>query len=179
MHSKTSFLFVAVLLSGLFLFSCTRKEIDGYSGMGKTPVYAALETLNDIRSLPPQDVAESGPIFLLDTLFFMVEQKKGIHVFNIKDSANIQNLVFLKIPAVTDFTIAGSRLYADSWRDLVTIDISDLQNIQLLDRQLNAFEPLLFPPLFNGPFECVDESKGAVIGWEDAELDNALCYTVF
>ncbi|HNL38701.1 MAG TPA: hypothetical protein PKH43_06200, partial [Saprospiraceae bacterium] len=94
------------------------------------------------------------------------------------DSANVQQLTFFQIPAVTDFTISGQRLYADSWRDLLTIDIGNLYDIRVLDRQKDVFSPLLFPPLYNGIFECVDESKGAVIGWEDAMLDDVRCTTV-
>jgi hypothetical protein len=41
-----------------------------------------------------------------------------------------------------------------------------------------VISPTLFPPLYNGYFECVDESKGAIIGWEDAVLDQAKCVTL-
>ena len=147
------------------------------AGPGKRPVYAPLSELNNITNSAPQPIGTTGTIFLRDTLFFMLEQKKGIHVFNVKDSSNVVALTFFKIPAVTDFSISGNRLYADSWKDLVTIDISDLYHIALLNRQKDVFEPLLYPPLYDGVFECVDESKGAVIDWEDAELENADCFT--
>jgi hypothetical protein len=172
----------ARLLAGLFfvactLASCTEKEPLGFSGLGKRPVYLPESQLSDIRNLPPQPVQQSGSIFLLDTLFFMVEFKRGIHVYRIGDSAEVRELTFFNIPAITEFSISGDRLYADSWRDLLTIDISNLYQIRLLDRQVRVIEPLLFPPQYNGFFECVDETKGAVIGWEDADLDNALCRT--
>lgn len=173
-------LFVLLLLcSALLLQSCVREEIERFSpGPGKRPVYLPVEALDDIRNLPPQPIEQSGTIFLRDTLFFMLEQKKGIHVFNVRDSANVYALTFFQIPAVTDFTVAGNRLYADSWRDLLTLDIGDLYHIQLLDRQTGVFEPLLFPPLYDGIFECVDESRGAVVGWEDVYLDAPNCMTV-
>ena len=136
-----------------------------------------LSELNNITNEAPQPIGTTGTIFLRDTLFFMLEQKKGIHVFNVKDSSNVVALTFFKIPAVTDFSISGNRLYADSWKDLVTIDISDLYHIALLSRQKDVFEPLLFPLLYEGYFECVDESRGAVIDWEDVELENADCFT--
>jgi hypothetical protein len=107
----------------------------------------------------------------------MLEQKRGIHVYSFRDSSNTRPLTFWKIPAVSDFSLSGDRLYADSWRDLVVIDISDLYQIREVGRQANVFDPALFPPLYDGYFECVDESKGAVVGWEDAELKAALCRT--
>ena len=170
--------FYALLLCCAAWSGCVKEEIEAYSGPGKRPVYIPVSELADIKNLTPQPIQQSGTIFLLDTLFFMLEQKKGIHVFNVKDSLNVVGLTFFEIPAVTDFTIAGNRLYADSWKDLVTIDISDLHHIREIDRQVNVFSPLLYPPLYDGIFECVDESKGAVVGWEDATLDNAYCRTV-
>lgn len=169
-------LFTCCLLLGL-LSACQKRERDYYDGLGKRPVYISANALLDIRNEPPQAIHVSGTIFLRDTLLFLLEQGKGIHVFDIKDSSNTINLAFFKIPAVTDFVIAGNVLYADSWRDLVVIDISDLQAIQLSDRIPNVINPVLYPPLYDGAFECVDESKGAVIDWEDATLDNAKCIT--
>ncbi len=168
----------ALLLTVLGGSGCEKPEIEAYSGPGKRPVYLPVSALTDIKNLTPQPTQQTGTIFLQDTLFFMLEQKKGIHVFNVKDSLHVFALTFFQIPAITDFTISGNRLYADSWKDLVTIDISDLYHIREIDRQTNAFSPLLYPPLYNGIFECVDESKGAAVGWEDAILDNARCRTV-
>lgn len=167
-----------LLLCCLALHSCIKEELETFSGMGKRPIYQPLDELDNITNLPPQTIGLTGTIFLLDSLFFMLEQKKGIHVFNVKDSLNVTALTFFQIPAVSDFTINGNRLYADSWKDLVTIDISNLYQIREIDRQANVFAPLLYPPLYDGIFECVDESRGAVVGWEDAFLERANCRTV-
>jgi len=159
------------------MLSSCKKEYIAYSGMGKVPVYIPFSELNEISSQSPQDVVQSGPIYLVGDFFFMVELGKGIHVFNISDDETENSLAFIKIPAITDFTIDGNFLYADSWKDLVTLDISDIYNVVLLSRTDDVFDPFLFPPQFNGPFECVDESKGAVIGWMDKELENVFCRT--
>jgi hypothetical protein len=178
-HSRGVTLIMFHFLLGLLLFAaCEKPEQDLFSGMGKRPVYVPVAELAAIENLAPQPIANTGTIFLRDTLFFMLEQKKGIHVFSVKDSLNTVNLTFFQIPAVTDFTLVGDRLYADSWRDLVTIDISDLLAIRLVDRKTNVFSPVLYPPLYNGIFECVDESRGAVVDWIDADLENVRCATV-
>jgi hypothetical protein len=161
-----------------FLMGCNQIEKDFYEGMGKRPVYTPVSELGDIRSEAPQPIVESGTIFLRDTLLFVLEQHKGIHVFNLKDTLNTVNLAFLKVPAITDFTLADQYIYADSWRDLVVIDIRNLYQIRESGRIANVISPTLFPPLYNGYFECVDESKGAIIGWEDAVLDQAKCVTL-
>lgn len=165
------------LLGAVLLNGCIREEPEFYDGTGKRPVYIAHEALKDIRSQPPRSIGISGTIFLRDTLLFMLEQRKGIHVFNLKDSLNTVNLAFLQIPAVTDFTVSDHYIYADSWRDLVIIDIGDLSQIREVGRVEDVITPVLYPLLYNGIFECVDESKGAVIDWEDAILKDARCFT--
>jgi hypothetical protein len=171
---KFVYLFVFVCL----LAACKKEPIDGYSGTGKAPIYVPLAELLDVRNLPPQPIEQSGSIFLRDSLFFMLESGKGIHVFNIKDSLNTKKVTFIRIPAASDFSVYNNLIYAAAWRDLVVVDISDLLNVREAWRSTNAFEPFLYPPLYNGPFECVDERKGAVIGWETVFLKNTLCNTV-
>jgi len=166
-----------ILIGLVFLLSSCKDEFIGHSGMGKAPIYLPTSDLNDIGSLPAQPVIQSGPIFLIGDFFYMIETGKGIHIFDISDDQTENSLVFIKIPAVTDFTIDGNFLYADSWKDLVSLDITDIYNVILLNRTENVFDPFLFPQLFNGPFECFDESKGAIIGWEDKALRNVLCHT--
>ena len=162
----------------LLLSSCTKEEYLAYSGFGKVPIYVAFSELDNIRSQDPQAIERSGPIFLLGDFFFMVEAGKGIHVFDLTDVNQENSITFINIPAVSDFTIDGNILFADSWKDLVSIDISDIHNVVFLSRTTDVFDPFLFPQLFVGPFECVDPDRGAVIGWEDKNLENVLCHTV-
>jgi hypothetical protein len=162
----------------LLLTNCTKLEPVFNNGMGKKPIYLPENELKIIENKPPQPIQVSGTIFLKDTLFFILEQQKGIHVFNIKDTANTINLAFFNIPAITDFTISGNVLYADSWRDLVAIDIQNLQDVKEINRIENVLNPVLYPLFYNGIFECVDAQKGAVVGWEDADLVNAKCVTI-
>jgi len=161
-------------LAGLSLFflltGCKKQDASFYDGMGKRPVYLATSDWQQVGNAAPQPIQQSGTIFLLDTLLFIAEPGLGIHVFSFTDSVHTVNLAFFKIPAITDFTVSGTTLYADSWKDLVAIDISNLQQIRETSRTQNVISPPLYPPLYNGFFECVEESRGAVIGWEDADV---------
>lgn len=149
--------------------SC-RPDYPFYSVTGLKPVYISHDSLPLIYNLPPQPVVNSGPIFLQDSLFFMVEMRKGIHVFNVSDSANPLSLTFLKIPAVTDFTLSGNMLYADNGTNLVTINLANLYSIQVMYTQQDVFLPMLFPNNYSGRFECVDPKKGIVIDWDTVTL---------
>jgi len=169
-----------LILSSL-AFSCVEEfgpEYSTYEGPGKKPVYVTVEELGDIRNLDPQPTENTATIYLLGDLFFMAERNKGIHVIDLINPSNPVKITFIKIPGVNDFSISGTTLYADNGPNLVTIDISDLLNIVLLKVDPNVFKPILFPPLYNGYFECVDPEKGIVIDWEDAELRNPKCRTL-
>jgi hypothetical protein len=170
---------IVLLLLPILILSCVKEAPEDYgSGMGKKPIYIALNMLEDIKNLPSQALGETGTIFWTDTLFFILEYKKGIHVYSIADTALTLPLTFFAIPAITDFAISGNYLYADGWKDLLIIDITNIYNIQLASRTPNAFEPSTFPPLYNGTFECYDPSKGAIAGWEDVWLEHPLCITI-
>jgi hypothetical protein len=163
------------MITSLFFISSCREEYPFYDGPGKKPVYISYDELEHIVNQPPRPVQNTGTIYWLDTLFFLLEQKKGIHIFNVRDSSNPVPLTFIQIPAINDFTIAGHVLYADNGANLVAIDISDIYNVKVLNIQRQVFQPIMFPPLYSGYFECVDTSKGVVIEWADAYLQNAAC----
>ena len=71
-------------------------------------------------------------------------------------------------------------LYANNLNDLVTLDISDINDIRLVNRLENAFEQEvidgIFPSGFSGFFECADPEKGIVIGWEERLLTRPQCW---
>ncbi len=161
----------------LLLSNCRKTQPDLTDGLGKMPIYATETELLDIKNLPPRAIEKTRTIFLRDSLFWVLDDRKGIHVFNIKDSLNARAITFFNIPAVTDFTIKDHLLYADNWRDLVVIDISNLLEIKEIGRTPNVIAPPLFPENYNGIFECADPEKGAIVGWKDATLVNAACFT--
>ncbi len=170
------FFFGILLISSL---SCYKKD-DSYlhwSGNGMRPLYVQGDAFYNIKNLPPQSIVQSGSIYLRDTFLFIVDQGKGVHIFDVADPANPVGLTFISIPAISGFTLTGHFMYADSWMDLVTIDISDLFNVVVLDRQKNVFEPYLFPPDYSGIFECVNPERGAVVGWEEVYLEKVNCRT--
>ncbi|MEZ5031869.1 MAG: hypothetical protein R2787_10750 [Saprospiraceae bacterium] len=159
------------------LYSCIKYDFPFYSGPGQRPVYIDLASARMIGNETPRPVILGGTIVLQDSLLFQLDYGQGIHVSDVSDPANPIALTFIHIPAITAFTLDGGFLYADNWRDLVTLDITDLLQVVVLSRQENVFEPLMFPPQYSGIFECVDLSKGAVVGWEDADLIDARCQT--
>ncbi|MCU0352550.1 MAG: hypothetical protein MUD08_02235 [Cytophagales bacterium] len=144
---------------------------------GYKPVYVSKENAGRIASLPAQPLRQTGKIYSKDTLVFVNELNKGIHVINNKDPRNPQNIAFISIPGNVDIAIKGNILYADNFRDLVALNISNPRNVTLAKRVADALPQNLqpYPPQRNVYFECVDESRGYVVGWEKVTLKDPKC----
>ena len=90
---------------------------------------------------------------------------EGIHVFDNSDPAHPEEVTFIEIPGNIDMAIRNQTLFADSYTDLVAIDIADLQNVKEVSR-LTAVFPYTIPSYEEGArIGSVDQTKGVVIGW--------------
>jgi hypothetical protein len=79
---------------------------------------------------------------------------------------------------VVDVAVKGHTLFADNITDLVALDISDVNNIQLSKRIKDVY-PItnqLYPTGYSGYFECADTTKGFIVGWIEADLIEPQCY---
>ena len=142
---------------------------------GVKPIYITRAELSDIRNLPPQPTEKTGPILLYGNLFFMVEQKRGIHVFDVTNLSNPFKISFIKIPAINDFSVTNNLLLADNGPNLVSLDISDIHNVVVLSVQENVFQEILYPINYSGFFECGDPSQGIIIDWVPTLVSEARC----
>ncbi len=191
------FLFFISVSMSFFLVSCRDKdnymnvpeEVQGYK-----PVY--FDTSQNIFSLvystAPMPVQVAGKIYIFKNFLFVGEPGKGVHVFDNIDPANPVPVAFINIPYNFDIAVKDSIMYADTYMGLVVINISaipDIQVLQFIKSLSNSSTGT--PPLpgentiFNGTrrissgkiyFECVDFSKGVVVGWESATLRKPKCY---
>jgi hypothetical protein len=150
----------------LVLSSCEDTTLREYKGYA--PVYMSYK---DLRSSVRQDVITDlqnpGKIYFKDNYIFIVEELKGIHVYDNTDPANPVSKSFIKLPGVVDISISGSALYADSYIDLVVLDVSEIQNIHEVGRVQDIL-PYTIPATKNNdyPKAYIDKDKGVVTGWE-------------
>ncbi len=148
----------------LTLMSCSDKIEETFKV--NSPVYM---TYNDLRSsfkvAEAQDIIQPGKIYFKDNYIFVNEYQKGIHVINNQDPNNPVIEKFIEIPGNVDMAVKGNMLYADSYVDLLTIDISDLDNIVEVDRDTSVF-PYILPLYEDGIIDEVDQNKGVVVGYE-------------
>lgn len=159
---KTYYLFLFVVF-GLLSSSCKDKVTDTYKV--QTPVYMSYEDLRtSVKTTPKEDIVKPGKIYFKDDLIFINEYRKGIHIVNNTDPANPVVLKFIEIPGNVDLAVKGNVLYADSYVDLVALDVSDLDNIKETARIQEAF-PYQLPHFEDGVIEYIDPQEGVVIDW--------------
>lgn len=164
--------YYSLLLKGLVLVlvlsSCQDKVTRTYQV--NTPVYMSYDDLRtSFKSAGAQEIIQSGKIYFKDDYIYVNEFQQGIHIIDNSDPSNPVNLKFIEIPGNVDLAIKGDILYADSYVDLLSIDISDLDNITEVDRDTNVF-PYIIPDYGEGILASVDQAQGVIVGYEVTEM---------
>ncbi len=143
---------------------------------GMRPIYFEGEEWKSFSVSGPEPVQRLGKIYYKDQHIFVIEKNKGIHIIDNTNPANPTPIRFINLKSCNDVAIKGNILYADNYTDLLSIDISDFNDIQLVNRLPNLYPaPLTYPNNFSGYFECFDSSKGQIGGWEMATLTRPEC----
>lgn len=149
----------------LFLPSCedsTYKEYMGYS-----PVYLPYKDLRSaVKMESSTDMKNPGKIYFKDNYIFIVEELTGIHVYDNTNPSSPVNKAFVKLPGVVDISVSGSTMYADSYVDLVVIDVEDIENIHEVGRVKDILPYTVPPTKSDYPTAYVDKDKGVVLSWE-------------
>ena len=156
---------------------------------GLKPVYIA-EAENVVEVQDAIGFENLGKIVYANPYLLINERFKGIHIVDNSNPSDPVKIAFLKIPGNTDFTLKGQYLYANHGSDLKTflingneanfeIDLPSLEETQIISDLFSTEEnnqiSALFPPDYQGFFECVDPDKGIVVGWESSILTDPEC----
>jgi hypothetical protein len=156
---------VLVSISIVLLMSCEDTTYKEYKG--NAPVYMGYSELRKAVKLE-EDVplVNPGKIYFKDNFIFIIEELKGIHVFDNSDPSAPVKKTFINVPGAVDMAISDNVLYTDSFIDLVAIDVQDVENIQEVGR-VHDILPYTVPPVDNDfPVSYVDKSKGVVLSWD-------------
>jgi hypothetical protein len=173
MKTKIKFFnFIAILsLAALTFNGCRDKIYEELTYTANIPVYMEFtEFRNSVKKTPPKQLEQPGKIYFKDNYLFINENQEGVHVIDNTNPASPVILTFIEIPGNVDISIRGNTLYADSFIDLVAIDISDPQNPVEISRLNDAFPNVLPPVDISLPVYGLDFSKGVVVGWEKKEI---------
>ena len=164
---KTKIIPIITILSfiTILFFSCEDSTYREYTG--NAPVYLSYPDLRKAVEIRQNvDLKNPGKIYYKDNYIFIVEELKGIHVFDNADPSSPVKKAFVNLPGVVDISISGYILYADSFVDLVILDVQNVDNIREVARVTDIL-PYTVPPVDNDyPMATVDDKKGVVIDWE-------------
>lgn len=121
-------LMVTVILIAFFSNCDKEKATRTYTWY--EPVYKTLtEVRAEMKSGPAQALKHPGKIYIYGNYIFLNEQNEGIHIIDNAQPAAPKRISFIPIPGNVDLAVNGNTLYADSYSDLVTFDISNPQAV--------------------------------------------------
>jgi hypothetical protein len=132
--------FLALALCAFLFQSCLK---DTYRETYKiyTPVYKTLnEVRAEMKSGPAQPLQNPGKLNLFGNYIFLNEVGRGIHVIDNSNPSSPKNISFINIPANVDLAVKGSYLYADSYSDVVVLDISQPTNVKPVNFMNNVIK---------------------------------------
>jgi hypothetical protein len=148
-----------------------------FDGTGYRPIYATAEEVAKIQVQEARPLSKPGKIYHLDPYIFVNESGEGIHIINNADPRNPENLSFISIPGNYDMAAKGTWLYADNMSNMVVFDISDPKSPKLTKTIADAIPVNNYPSFRNIYFECAEDKKGIVVGWEKVPMsERPKCY---
>lgn len=131
---------MAGFLALIFVFSCEDKVEITRRYKVYEPVYESLAEIREgFEVSGPASLEGRGKIYLYEEFILINAPGKGIHVIDNHDPENPEPVNFITIPGNFDMAVRGDLLYADSYMDLLVIDISDIHNIHIDNRIENIF----------------------------------------
>lgn len=152
---------LALLLS---LFSACKKDKCEQTMTYTTyePIYMSYEEMRSaVKTEAAQPLHHPGKIYLKGNYVFVSETNKGVHVIDNSNPASPQNIAFINIPGNVDIAAVGNVLYADSYVDLLALDITNPTNVTVLKRVEDA---LPYETYNNGNY--ADPQLGVVKEWK-------------
>lgn len=150
---------------GLSLVGCKKyKNKEVYANVPIYMDYASFRQSFSFEEGVP--IMGAGNIFVYNQFIFLSEEDKGIHVIDNTHPSSPEVKGFMNIPGNTQMAVKGNYLYANSYIDLLVIDLSDMSAPKEVNRLRDVFE--FSTPAINDEYPCADvhTDKGVVIGWK-------------
>jgi len=172
----------SLLLLGcsLLLFGCQDFALTDIpeQTQGLAPVYLPLDW-QDVKTEPGKTMSVPVQMIRRQGYLFVLDDQKGIHLIDHTQTDLLNKIGFFKVPGCKKMALHGAYLYVNNFQDLLIFEIGSGATFTLKTRLENAFEMDFdknFPSHHRGFFECVDEERGPVIDWADAQLVSPECW---
>jgi hypothetical protein len=117
----------------------------------------------------PEPVCTASGFYVYQQYLFMVEENRGLHIFDNTDSNNPVPITFMEAPGGQGLAVRNGILYMNQYTDLVAFDLSNPEKPELVGRTTDVFEP-------NSVFARVLPGGQFVIDWlETGERRTVSC----
>jgi hypothetical protein len=124
-----------------------------------------IKSLSQIRAnvsvTGAKATSSDGKIYVSENYLFYIAQEEGVHIYNNQNPASPVNTAFINLEGVHDIAIKGNYLYADNFVDLLVFDISNINNITLVQTVENSIS---FFPTYPSEAEYYDYTVNPVEG---------------
>lgn len=148
-----------LFIVGLTQWSCTDHCTETRKYKRFTPVTISLaEIRQGVRTETAHALETPGKIYAKGNYLFINEQKKGLHIIDNSNPAAPRIISFITIPGNGDMAVRGNVLYADSYSDLVALDISNPLEVKEVSRQKDVFQT----GQFDGAWWSLNTTTGAI-----------------
>jgi hypothetical protein len=138
-------------LSCLYLTACDPFWNENFEDRNTSEYDAILIKKADLPKTislkDPQPILEAGKIYAYGNYIFITEMYKGLHIINNTDPSNPINERFVAIGGVVDMVFKDNQLIADNSVDLISIDLSNPEQLIVSSRLSNVFNQPLPPDL--------------------------------
>ena len=152
-------------LIGITLISCEDRCLQTY--VANVPIYMSYDELrSSFEVITGASMVKPGKICFYGSHMFINEYQKGIHVVDLSDPTDPELKAFIEVPGNVDMAIRNDLLYADSYVDLLVIDISDPEQPTLTKRVEDLFEYIIPPYDYDYPLDEIDQEKGVITGYD-------------
>lgn len=156
---------VVAFTSSSIITSCSDKVEVTQKYTFMEPVYLTPDEIRaSFEITVPKVVNNTGKIYLYQNYIFLNEPGEGIHVIDNTDKEKPQIISFISIPGNYELAAQGDRIFADSYLDLVVIDISNPTDVKLTKRIEDIFLELAQQE------EYYDPELGVIVDWEPKEV---------
>jgi hypothetical protein len=115
------------------------KKVWGYK-----PIFTYDSSLFRVESGPPVQMKNPGNIYVRGSLIFQVDAGYGVHVIDNSNPSQVRAIGFLKVNGCSEISIKDNNMYVNSFNALLTLDITDWQNVRVVKRIDNAFQQGLY-----------------------------------
>ena len=165
---KLKYFFVSLVFIGAL--SCDKNDDADYEFVQVATPQLMSKTAfrSSVEVIAPKTIEEPGKIYVYQDYIFVGDVHSGIHIIDNSDPKSPKAIKFIQIPGNEDISVKDNFLYADSATDLVVFDISDINNVSIIEHLEDVFNvynydiPVEAEAVDYGKFDFDDD---IIVGW--------------